>query len=623
MATWQDVAEEFVKTEIRGTKYDKTGTKSKPGTPDFAAFARQLNPYSCEDRAKAWWYVVKEIDDVAFPDIRIKCYLEQLFNNPVRESVSWDWLAGKYNPAIKVLSPDAPRTRETIAALRWRIGSFSSDSTSSETSGMGPADAMRPDSSRNFGRLALVGCTVLLALLATGLVTINTRVHRQITAAEQALAQGQTTAAIAHANAALRLRPWDARALAIRQQGEKEENAKLAVAAVLTTAEAARAQRQWKNVQWEAMAVLDLQPNDARGLALQREAADELALTKALAAAEDAKAQNAWVEVRTQAEIALALRPDHPRANALKLEAQRELYLAEVRLLAEAAAKKNAWTEAKVLAKTILTFRPNDEQALTLIRMAEDELNLQPVMGQPWTLPEPRMEFALIAPGTFRMGSSNGEGPELPVRTVRLSKSYWLGKCELTQGEYVAVMGNNPSHPRWTSHPVTGLSWRDAMKFCAKLTEREEQAGRLPDGYEYRLPTEAEWEYACRAGSQGRFCFGDAETRLGEYAWYRANSDNMVHPVGMKKANAWGLYDMHGNVSEWCLDGPLPVNDIYHHSGIETDPLVRAGERRAERGGKFDSPAEACRAAWRTYSETDYNYFDKGFRVALAPVVKR
>ena len=236
---------------------------------------------------------------------------------------------------------------------------------------------------------------------------------------------------------------------------------------------------------------------------------------------------------------------------------------------------------------------------------------------QAWTVPELNLEMAYIRAGTFTMGSppsengrSNDEGPQTQVT---LTKGYWLGKTEVTQAQWEAVMEIDLSNFKGTDRPVEMVAWTDAMEFCRKLTMRERSAGRLPEGYEYTLPTEAQWEYACRAGTTGPY---GGDGNLGDMGWYDKNSGNTTHPVGQKQANAWGLFDMHGNVSEWCLDwfGKYPGGSVRDPTGPASGPL------RVIRGGSLGNSAKGSRSARRKGTEPGGRDDETGFRLALSSV---
>jgi formylglycine-generating enzyme required for sulfatase activity len=224
------------------------------------------------------------------------------------------------------------------------------------------------------------------------------------------------------------------------------------------------------------------------------------------------------------------------------------------------------------------------------------------------------MKFRLIQPGTFMMGSPEselGRYSDEGQHQVTLTKQYYMGNYPVTQSEYARIMGSNPSQFKGDCHPVEQVSWEDATEFLKKLNglSEERTAGRF-----YRLPTESEWEYACRAGSSRAYCFGEDEARLGEYAWYGKNSGNKTHPVGQKKPNAWGLYDMHGNVWECCSDwfGEYP-------SGAVTDPTgASTGSSRVRRGGGWNFGAANCRSASRYWYDPSIRDDERGFRLALS-----
>jgi formylglycine-generating enzyme required for sulfatase activity len=220
------------------------------------------------------------------------------------------------------------------------------------------------------------------------------------------------------------------------------------------------------------------------------------------------------------------------------------------------------------------------------------------------------MEFVPIATGSFMMGS-DVDSDEKPAHRVTLTQPYWMVKTEVTQAQYERVMGVNPSNFKGAQNPVDTVSWNNAVEFCRKLTAQERQAGRLPEGYEYTLPTEAQWEYACRAGTTGDYA-GDRDSM----GWYDDNSEKTTHLVGQKQPNAWGLYDMHGNVYEWCSDwyGDYP-------SGSVTDPRgATSGSYRVLRSGSWFFFDSACRSANRNCTTPEYA--DKG-QFGFRPIVQQ
>jgi formylglycine-generating enzyme required for sulfatase activity len=203
------------------------------------------------------------------------------------------------------------------------------------------------------------------------------------------------------------------------------------------------------------------------------------------------------------------------------------------------------------------------------------------------------------------MGSSDGNNDEKPPHPVTVQEFY-LGKYPVTQEQWQAVMGNNPSKFSDTpQNPVERVSWNDCQEFCQKLSQMT--------GQTYRLPSEAEWEYACRAGTQTRYYFGDNENQLGDYAWYEDNSGSKTHPVGQKKQNPWGLYDMHGNVWEWCEDSWHP-----NYQGAPTDGSPwndNDSQKRVRRGGSWYNSPWNCRSAYRFNSDPGLRFINFGFRV--------
>jgi formylglycine-generating enzyme required for sulfatase activity len=236
--------------------------------------------------------------------------------------------------------------------------------------------------------------------------------------------------------------------------------------------------------------------------------------------------------------------------------------------------------------------------------------------------------LVMIQPGTFTMGSPTNEldrfDNEGPQTAVTLTKGFFMGKYPVTQREYLAVMGKNPSNFNTNqgfgldlNRPVESVSWNDATNYCTLRTQRERAAGLIPLNYVYRLPTEAELEYACRAGTSTRFSYGDdpGYASLTAYAWYNGNAGLMTDAVGLKLPNPWGFYDMHGNVFEWC-------QDFYalYPGGITIDPQGPAtGSFRVSRGGSWLDFAQYCRSARRNGFSPDYSDSRFGFRVVLDP----
>lgn len=222
----------------------------------------------------------------------------------------------------------------------------------------------------------------------------------------------------------------------------------------------------------------------------------------------------------------------------------------------------------------------------------------------------PLTNMVLIKAGTFIRQN----------HPITISRDFWLCKYEVTQGEYEMLMTNNPSHFKGdTNRPVERVRYYDAVAYCSVLTKRETDAGRLPSAYSYRLPTEAEWEYACRAGTTNLFSFGEDAAQADQYAWTLENSEVTTHPIGLKRANPWGLHDMHGNLWEWTSDwfADYPTNVAL------VDPTGPAeGKYKVFRGGSWNHAVEFARCRNRfMMSPTDGIYF-VGFRVALGEVRK-
>jgi formylglycine-generating enzyme len=306
---------------------------------------------------------------------------------------------------------------------------------------------------------------------------------------------------------------------------------------------------------------------------------------------------------------------------------------------------------ARVLALTLLsvpTALPDDARAPSFVGTKAGQVRDDNGL---------KMKLVWCPPGKFTMGGSpNPKKEKHPLDEtqvrVTLTKGFWLGQHELTQAEWLRMMHTAP----WSgqdyvkegdNYPATYVDWDDATRFCGKLTEAERQAGRLPSGWQYTLPTEAQWEYACRAGTTTLYSFGDAASNVPEYEWFEKNTKDVgeeyAHQVGQKKPNGFGLHDMHGNVMEWCRDWYSPKlpggTDPVVSTRPEMDPakalprgLVLAktgknsvpddGSYRVFRGGSWFHAAWFSRSASRARQPPGFRLFNLGFRVALGPVGK-
>lgn len=243
------------------------------------------------------------------------------------------------------------------------------------------------------------------------------------------------------------------------------------------------------------------------------------------------------------------------------------------------------------------------------LRADQNPDSAAPLPGVNFTVTSPAIAMIWVKPGTFLMSSTFGAGDDTEVT---LTQGYWLGRTEVTQGQWQAAMENVPlpSHFQGSERPVERVAWNIIMIFCAKLNAQEHAAGHLPAGYEYTLPTEAQWEYACRAGTTSIYA-GDIDA----LAWYDANSGGETHPVAQKQSNAWGFHDMHGNVIEWCADWYSG-----YPGGRVNDPMgPTTGQFRVQRGGSWGSHAGVCRSAYRHWGAPNLDHESVGFRLALAP----
>ena len=356
-----------------------------------------------------------------------------------------------------------------------------------------------------------------------------------------------------------------------------------------------------------------------------------------------AQAESLAMRMQREADLLAAQIEKEAKANAVPLQKQAKELAEQTRDFATSARMieqiEPQWRDAKLYEK-ICGYRDRVEALDTAIEKAvhggrlrflrgrvQELLKLQPKRDDMRRLlevlpDEPElareftnsigMKFVLIEPGEFMMGSNEADN-EKPPHMVEITQPFYLGVYPVTQSEYQAAIGTNPSHFNGNARlPVEQVNWYDSLTFCEKLNRLTVEVQRKAH---YRLPTEAEWEYACRAGLKGKWCTGDDVSSLYDYAWLYKNSDCRTHPVGEKKSNNWGMHDMHGNVWEWCAD----QYDEYP-SGSQTDPLgPTKGADRVSRGGGWNNVATYCRSAFRSTEVPMSRSSSLGFRLALSP----
>ena len=219
-----------------------------------------------------------------------------------------------------------------------------------------------------------------------------------------------------------------------------------------------------------------------------------------------------------------------------------------------------------------------------------------------------KIAMVMVPPGTFMMGDKESK----PAHPIKITRPFFLGAYEVTQAQWKTVMNTNPSRFKGDRKPVERVSWNDCQEFIGKLN-----ATFGADLGTFALPTEAQWEYACRAGSERHFCFGGDKPGLHEYGWHLENSLSKTHPVGGKKPNSWGFYDMHGNVAEWCRDWYAWT---YYENSVPADPGGPAsGTARVVRGGFWGASAWRSRSAYRDHNSPRRFGRHLGLRICLLP----
>jgi formylglycine-generating enzyme required for sulfatase activity len=248
--------------------------------------------------------------------------------------------------------------------------------------------------------------------------------------------------------------------------------------------------------------------------------------------------------------------------------------------------------------------------------VAVEKKSIPVIEGQPWISRDSGMPFVYVAPGTFQMGADWNPPHQMPAHNVTIGQGYWIGVFTVTQSVYMLITGCNPSYHKGDDKPVEDVSWDVANIFCLRLSEIEHAAGNLPSDYEYRLPTEAEWEFAARGGTASKGYEYSGSNDYESVAWYNGNSDRTLHEVGKKAPNELGIYDMSGNIFEWCLDewhenynGAPADGKRWGGDGACSDHVIRGGS------SSFFFIGGTVVFRWHSSKSV-------GFRVVMAPISK-